>query len=312
MKVFGPILLGSLGFGTGLLILVYDTDATESSTLFSGSPQFLVWLFAISVLTAFFFIGSLPIFTRIYQLRELMHNFLRGLSIYLVITVVMIALIVVPIFVPRFVPVFVPDWISQWHSFDYPLAHYVWKLRIITLLGSFLVAGPAATGIWLVYEGVKANEKLITSEERQRSLADVEKYVEYGAHLNVFLLILGLAVGMLMLTTGALRYALIATAFANEENFPAALVLVYGAYFTLIVALVYIPTRVSLIEAGRKACDDLLPYVSPTNRLWAQRITDRRHLEELLQVGASAVQSFQAGLAILAPLLSGLVPILLA
>jgi hypothetical protein len=88
-------------------------------------------------------------------------------------------------------------------------------------------------------------------------------------------------------------------------------VLAYGAYFTLLVALIYLPVFVALREAGFRFLNQIYPVLPITSSIWAEQFTKRQTLERALRLEATAEQSLRSGLAILAPLIGGGVSVLL-
>jgi hypothetical protein len=121
---------------------------------------------------------------------------------------------------------------------------------------------------------------------------------------------LGALIGGITLATGALRNA--ATAIeGNKQIIPPEVVLVYGAYFTVLVALVYAPTYVTLQTTGRNLQDSVLPMPSPASQEWETWCKKRQGLEEVLRLEKGGTQSFQTSFAILAPLAGSIISILL-
>jgi hypothetical protein len=117
-------------------------------------------------------------------------------------------------------------------------------------------------------------------------------------------------VGLGTLTKGALRQAFLATG-GNPKLFPAEYVLIHGAYFSALLALVYVPTHALLAEVGDRLVDAVFPALSPDLdlRKSAGWQTDRKALEDLLQVGTAATDDLRASLSILAPLATGVVSV---
>jgi hypothetical protein len=87
--------------------------------------------------------------------------------------------------------------------------------------------------------------------------------------------------------------------------------LAYGAYFTLLVVLVYLPTFLSLQAIGRKLHDAFFPQIFPSTENWADIRDRRKYLEELLQLQVGAYQSLHASIVVLAPLISSIISTLL-
>jgi hypothetical protein len=121
--------------------------------------------------------------------------------------------------------------------------------------------------------------------------------------------ILSVIVAGITLTTGALRLAV--TSSDKHADFPVASVLVYGGFFSLLLALVYLPVQLRLLELGRHLRDWAAP-VTARDEWHGERFKRRGDAETQLGLTAGPVASMQAGLAILAPLATGLVGALLS
>ncbi len=114
------------------------------------------------------------------------------------------------------------------------------------------------------------------------------------------------------LAKGASRHAFIA-ARGNPADFPPEYVLLHGAYFTGLLALVYVPTYTRLVAAGGDILDSVFPVTAPGVELsrLAEWQSNRKSLEELLQLRTGALDNLRASVTILAPLASGTVSVLL-
>jgi hypothetical protein len=140
---------------------------------------------------------------------------------------------------------------------------------------------------------------------------DPEEYLKFHRELQRFLSILGITVGLTTLATGGLRNALIAFGM-DASFFPQTVVLAFGAYYTLLIALVYIPVYNYLMDAGRKIRDSRVPGLfSKTLDEWGTSYKVRTDLEAILQLHYTPQQQLQTAVAILAPLLSSIIALLL-
>jgi hypothetical protein len=180
-----------------------------------------------------------------------------------------------------------------------PLHHHAARNNVLLLLGA--VPGFAAlVGIWLV--DVVATRTAFPPTER-----GVDEYRSLRADLERLRLILAAIVGMLVLSTGAYRNAVVAGGVTSAKGFPSSLVLVYGASFTIIVALAYVPTYLDLLAAGRGLRDRLVKAQHPADV--ADLLGKRRSFEEALELRADASERFQSGFTILAPLISAVISV---
>lgn len=177
----------------------------------------------------------------------------------------------------------------------------------IFYVGGFLtVLMPGALAIWLVRRGL-AND----FQEVSTKLGSISHYLRYREQLQRYLMILGLGVTLLTLATGALRQALIAAHATTADKFPVNLVLIFGGYYTLLLAMVYLPAYGTLIESGRRLRDAYCPLPEINSPEWEKILAKRKMLEDTLQLQMSFNQSLSAGITILAPLLSGIFSVLL-
>lgn len=105
------------------------------------------------------------------------------------------------------------------------------------------------------------------------------------------------------LSTGALRAALLA--MRHPPSYPAAAPLLLGLFFSIVVAVSYLPAAVNLQDA----CGDFAEKVSPIptttelSKTWAE---DRQRVEKLLPTADDTKDAVQTSIAILGPLLTSL------
>jgi hypothetical protein len=88
-EFFTVMLLGTLGFIAGAIILLYEANSTSESHAFIHTAHFLVWLFLISVQTALYavfpvlLVGTIRHFT----------SFLAGLKARIALSSLLLALL---------------------------------------------------------------------------------------------------------------------------------------------------------------------------------------------------------------------------
>ena len=130
------------------------------------------------------------------------------------------------------------------------------------------------------------------------------------AKLSRFLTVAGGVIGLTILATGALRNTLISIEVLPKETFPPEMVLAYGAYFTIILALVYLPAYNALRSVGLQICEALLPFPALEADAFGKWYSARKNFESFLQLEVTAWQNAQTSLAIFAPLLGGAISLL--
>jgi hypothetical protein len=194
-------------------------------------------------------------------------------------------------------------------SFPNYLPNHAVKLAFLTILGGLVGLVPAC-GIWLVHGGLKR-----LGRDVDRNEDSIRTYLALEARLHRFLATLGAILGLLILTTAALRRVVVeyATKYTHETaaDFPYEYVLLYGLLFSLLVAAVYLPTHLTLIRVGRSLVDSFFPGVSPTHPEWEERMAKREKLTAALQLGVGPFARLRTSAAILTPLLGSLTGLLL-
>ncbi|MDP8943929.1 MAG: hypothetical protein M3N16_07405 [Actinomycetota bacterium] len=144
--------------------------------------------------------------------------------------------------------------------------------------------------------------------------AVLKRYLRLEEMLRRLLNIEGAIIAAAVLGSGALRNAL---SEWNErpgvrvEVVPVEYVLIYGAFYSGLLALVYIPAYARLQAWGRALRDRAADVPAPGSQRWSDGYAKRRQLEDLLKLGTTPAESFTAGVAILAPLGTSLVTLLL-
>jgi len=287
------LVLAGVGLGLGVGILLYKHRSTPTSLAAVSTPEFIVWLGLIGVLMMLFAVLPLPLAKDLQDLRR----YFAGNEIDIVVSSLMLTLLIsVPLLIARFL----------WKPIDqYPLPHTLEKIAVIMTIGYITTILPAAVGIWLVRAGLRIEFGKIQPDEKH-----IQQYLRFRDRLQWFISILGLVIGLATLSTGAARKGLIAWG-VSAESYPLTIVLVYGAYYTVLLALVYIPTYSSLVEIGRDLLEVFFPISSPKSDDWTDMYAKRMDLEEVLQLRTSVQHNLQSRVAVLAPLLSGIFATLL-
>ena len=290
-----PILLVSLlGFIFGTRLLLYQTkDASQLSQAFISTDEFLIWMFLVAAGCVLMFAAP---FILAMDIRPLW-KFARGETLDLLLSMFLVALLFA---IPT---LFSPTTATS--GIEFPLQYHRQKMMVLYLLMFFMLLLPCALGFWLLRRALAVEFRSIDP-----SSAVIEAYMRYRERLQRFLLILGLGVTILTLATGALRKAVIAVGIASPDTFPVNFVLIYGGYFTLLLAILYLPAYSALLEAGRRVRDAYCPFPEADSPDWDKTLAKRKTLEETLLLTHSFQQNLSAGVTILAPLLSGALSVL--
>lgn len=129
--------------------------------------------------------------------------------------------------------------------------------------------------------------------------------------LQRLLAMAGLLVALVTLEFGAFM-SLQRSVQQPPANRPPEYILVFGGYGTLLVAAAYLPGWSAIQRRGRELCDALFPMsgVDQTSEL-IKTASERQQLERILGTDRTLMADLQSGIAILAPLIAGMVATLL-
>jgi hypothetical protein len=298
------IVLNWTGLFVGLLIMTGDYVVAGKSLSpenwdFIRSPKAMVWTFLVAGQVAFWANVVGPLWRWRAQLRlDYGLRQTHAIRLKLVAAIIFFAL-------PGFFLVFIVP--------DSNLAHHDLKMGLVNLI-AVIVALIAVGGIWYVRAAIEATFAMTGTHMRDVDSIQKRIAVVIGlrTHLQRFIMVLGAMVALATLAKGALRQAILATGGTAAE-FPPEYVLLQGAYFTGLLALVYIPTYTLLATVGADLVESVYPVTAP-DLDWAELSkwkSNRKSLEELLQLQAGAFQNFHASVSILAPVATSVVTVLL-
>jgi hypothetical protein len=189
---------------------------------------------------------------------------------------------------------------TRWPNY---LPGHAIKLGVLTMLGG-LVGLVAARGIWVCHGGLRLLERrCLAADDALRT------FLRLRDDIHSYLGVLGAIIGLLVLSTGAQRRAVLA--YAPETDYGIELVLMYGFLFTLLVAAVYLPTYLMLTRVAGRICDAVFPAVPADAPEWVDRLAKRERLASVLQLERGLFGRMKASVAILTPLIGSLVGLLL-
>jgi hypothetical protein len=296
--------LNCAGFFVGLLIMTGDYlvaggSQDSLSWQFLASPKAMVWIFLVAGQFSFWAAIVEPLWRwRSRPRLDYGLRLTREILLKLLAAIVFFAL-------PGFFLVFIVP--------DSNLAHHDLKMALVNLI-AMIVALIAVTGIWYVRAALEAT--FAGKGPRHRPVASVQEGIQVlldrRAYLQRFITLLGAMIALATLAKGALRQAYLATG-GDPSAFPSEYVLLQGAYFTGLLALVYIPTFTVLNTIGADLLESTYPVTAP-DLDWAnlaQWQANRKSLEELLQLQSGAVDNLRASVSILAPVATSVITVLL-
>jgi hypothetical protein len=182
-----------------------------------------------------------------------------------------------------------------------PLPGHFGKVTVVTWLGT-LVALVAVAGI------VRVGRAASSLDVEGRAAAALEAYLNLRSNLRQFLLIAGAVIAGAVLAAGALQSAV--DGYRNQTGRPEA-VLVYGLFLSTLLAAAYAPAFGALRNAGERVLEAVEPTPKPGDDDWPLGTPRRRELRAYLELDIGLVESLRVGVAVLAPLASGLLSLLL-
>ena len=286
-KRIGALVLALLGAALGLLILFVEVlppggnPFTEpENAAFLRKPATRLWVFLGCAQVALMAGLAVPAWKMERSVKGETNRVASALGLLLLAVIVTAFAVVSGYFRP---------------PFDFPGAAV--KIGVLTALGGAVCAAPVLV-LWRVPEKL---EKL----RLEGTELPVTAYLRLREHVNRSLLIAGAIIGSAILGAGALRNAV------GKEAFPMEFVLIYGIFFSLLLAAVYAPSWVRLQNVGYEIVNQAAPLPDPRLEGWTDAAAKRKELITLLQLELSLTGSLQAGLAILAPLLTSIVSVVL-
>jgi hypothetical protein len=295
------MLAAVVGLALGAGVIYIDAGSWNQATKsFAKSSAFQFWVGLLAAQTMLWTLALPPLlslFRRQWRARRLGALRREVVPSALVLSSLVAALVILPRLTQK-LPDFMP--------------HRALKVDVLTGL-ALIVALLASMSIWLIRSRAETlqgaqpiNKHTLDTFSRMRS--DLERLLGF----------LGLVIGLAVLASAALRHvALLAdekAAFALPGNkkvdFPADTVVLYGLVLSLILALVYLPSYLTLQQTGQRLRDRIQPLPEPDDPQFEAHLAKRKAIDELLGLQVSASASFRAGVFILTPLLGSLTSLL--
>ncbi|WP_020666031.1 hypothetical protein [Amycolatopsis nigrescens] len=269
--------------GCGLLVQV--VLASGGNTAVARSPEFVLW----SGLVA----ATAVIYALLYsRSKDLAANWRArtGVPVWqpLVIYVLVASIVVAGLWTANGVAALPPVSVA-------------WVSRALVVCG-VAAAAPAVLGLWLAYARLRLISELLNGGAQPPRRADdvLADLLDCRRSLSRGLATLSMIVSTAVVDAGAQRKAFLANG-VSEKRFPADAVLMYGALFTAVFLLIYVPTFL----AWRKRCllfTDVVYPLPADARLTEEWAAGRSRLAQLLGTEASVAKNLTTAFGILAPL----------
>ena len=140
----------------------------------------------------------------------------------------------------------------------------------------------------------------------ERLAEDLRCYQQLRSRLERFLGFAAANIGLSLLSYSAVRSMLGETSADLREIFPAGRLMVFGVYYTWLLAIIYLPIRKSLNDVGNALAEEAVQQSVGKHVTWKQWHEERQALRTWLGLQGSALQDLQQALSVFAPLLASL------
>lgn len=173
--------------------------------------------------------------------------------------------------------------------------------RVLVLL-ALVAAAPTVLGLWLVNTRLRRISEALTAPTDPPTRADavLADLIDCRRATGVCLTVLATIVTVAVVDSGAQRKAFLATGIPPEK-FPPEWVLLYGALFTAISLLLYVPTYVTWRSRCMLFVDQCYPLPADA-RPTAEWAEGRTRLISALGAEVTVAKSLTAAFGLLAPL----------
>jgi hypothetical protein len=296
-----PTVIGIAGLGAafGVGVLYVDWPFPDEADAFTSTGEYGLWLFLLAAQTALWALALLPLAA---SLRAVWRFGERNWRVIASTGSLALALLLIAVGT-RFVSTSFPE-------INYPLPSHGVKLTVIAIIGS-AIAIAGGLGMALVHAGLRQITRNDVGSDTARDKAIKDLFL-LREHLERLLAIEGAIIGAAVLATAALRNAVLAYGEKVETeatSFPPEYVLIYGAAFSILLALVWAPIYSLLITVSGRLRDAAVGE-HPADASWTDWHERRKKFEDFLGLQTTASASFRSGVAILTPLASGLLGLL--
>jgi hypothetical protein len=131
----------------------------------------------------------------------------------------------------------------------------------------------------------------------------IERIARLRRSLHIATAALGAIVALAVIATGALRDAVLG---AGVAAVPDTLVLVYGAWYTAVVAAIYLPAFWAIERRATRVLDDVAPLPDPdaaTAQTFSERVAFRAEVAQQLGLDGNARENLEGLVVVMSPLI---------
>ena len=277
------------GFLLGFYLVSFRPGTAPVSVQFVGSSEFEVWR-TILAASVGIWIGSIPLQLRwLKRASKIAGTDARGFWAAAAVLLMVLGIVILV------------TWMTRGDN-ALPLDYANPRLLVIQLVG-IGASGIAAIGLLIVGNGARAYPNSWTSPTD----VNVHRVLSFRTFNRRFLALLGGFVGLSVLATGALRNAELAAGI----EFPSENVILYGAFFTALVAAIYVPAFAAVEKLAGRILDTAfpIPTIGDGDQTPIDAVERLRHRDvygNALQVGGTAKGNLEGVLMVLTPVLTAL------
>jgi hypothetical protein len=285
-----------LGVGVALAVMLPGALAGESLT-FMRTPLAMVYVGVIAVQFGVWAIITVPLLNvaqRHWRAKRLRHR-VRAVAV----AAGALALIAVPVILSP--------------TAETKLRGEAVRSDVIGCIGA-LVLFLDVLGIALVYfvareelPGVSGTTPDEWDDARRKAL-----HLYRGLHSDLHRLVMamGIMAALAVLSAAALELALTSSLGHQPANFPASAIAYWGLYGAAVVAIVTLPYHFALRGNAHSIRETYYPSILPGETGYEERRRQRLEVNEFLGLNAFTLDTARTSVAVLAPLVSGLLPLL--
>lgn len=181
---------------------------------------------------------------------------------------------------------------------EVPLPGVRWKVLLLSIVPVAL-ALTAGVGIWLLHAGLVEGRK--SSADSGTRLV---QYLWFRDQLRILLLVEATLLSVQIVGAASMRNAVTA---GSSVPFPQGWVVLFGAFYSALLALAYGPAHFYLLAVGNELRDEFFPTEPPDAPKWLEWFDRRTKFGEFLELQAPAAPAFRVVGAVLSPLLTSIV-----